>query len=449
MLFINLLLILILLSFINSDETPEPEEKIYCSLNAGCDDCEYCTDYSTCNYSNIFCYQNSSKDYNRNEQLQNDLGAYFKRDSNMQNFCNSRSISLNSPEDSFNLFELPSNPNNVISSKSYHCEYFINNKYYFRHDTDQAKITLEISKKNSGNLGISFFLLFIYQSDGYWRFFRFTDDQLRSASFSRVLDQISEIEILIDFYGIDTPGQISESLVMSITTDNPSENMRVIYIVIIVILCVFVLVVIALFVIYYCLKKKMRAEEERRIIEEQEKNEKDKKLVEEFMKSELSSQVFSEKININDCDSCTICCENFIVGESQVSITPCSHVFHHDCITKWVNEKINNPHCPNCNFQFLEYIKNPDKVKIHKKEKLNDENNKENKRESENLKITNVYLNNEGIMNHNNNTILSENLRINPPRIEENNEDEKSININNEDNEESNNKNNHENNNII
>ena len=421
-------IILILLSYINCQEDSEPEEKNYCSLNEVCDDCVYCDNYTLCNFSNIFCYQNSSHDYNRIQQLENDLSIYFQKDHNMQSFCNSRSISLNSAEDDFKILESPTNRNNIILNKSYHCAYYITNRYYFNHETDQAKINLEIKRINRANSLINFFLLFIYKTEKNWLFFRFNDNQLRSSGFSKVLDQISEVHILIDFSGINTPGEISESLVLSITTQNPSENLRKIYIVIIIFLCFFILVIIALFVVYYCLKKKMRREQERRIFEEREKIEKDKKMVEDFLKKNLSPQIFSEKLNINDCDSCTICCENFIIGQSEVSITPCSHVFHHECISKWVKEKINNPCCPNCNFQFLEYIKNPDKIKTYNKENIEDK--KENKEDKKEMKRINTR-NNEGILDNNSNTILSENLRIkNQQKEEENIDNEKSININ-------------------
>ena len=77
------LLILILILYIN---TQEPEEKISCSLNTICDDCQFCEDYSNCNFFNIFCYQNNSGDYMRNEELQNNLSLYYKNDKGEETF---------------------------------------------------------------------------------------------------------------------------------------------------------------------------------------------------------------------------------------------------------------------------------------------------------------------------------------------------------------------------
>ena len=169
----------------------------------------------------------------------------------------------------------------------------------------------------------------------------------------------------------------------------------------------------------------MILEQERRVREEEEKNNEQKRLVEDFLKNDLKKEIFSERININDCDSCTICCENFIVGQSEVSITPCFHVFHYDCIYKWIKEKINNPCCPNCNFQFTEYMKNPVKIEVKRKE--NSSNNlisKDNEGDI-NKKNVNIGIGNEIIENNNNDLPNSEQLRINNKIKEENNENDK------------------------
>ena len=83
------------------------------------------------------------------------------------------------------------------------------------------------------------------------------------------------------------------------------------------------------------------------------KNNEKKELSEKFLKNELASQTFNDKINLNDCDMCTICCDKFVIGESQVSVTPCSHVFHSECLEKWFEFK---KECPNCRISMKEYL---------------------------------------------------------------------------------------------
>ena len=112
--------------------------------------------------------------------------------------------------------------------------------------------------------------------------------------------------------------------------------------------------------------------------EEKRKLEKNKKLIEKFKQYELKPKIFNEKINFNNCDSCSICCENFTLGKSEVSITPCSHVFHYKCIIKWVNEKNKDPNCPNCNYKFIEYMNNPIKKSQIKRKRIDYDENKTN-----------------------------------------------------------------------
>jgi hypothetical protein len=429
------LLILILILYIKTQDT---EEKVSCSLNTVCSDCEFCQDYSNCNFFNIFCYQNNSGDYMRNEDLQNNLSLYYKNDRDINSFCNSRSITLNKAQKSFNIFESPSNTLNNIFTKSFHCEYYVTNKYYLEHNTDQAKINIEL--KNSEKSQIKFFIMFIYKTGNSWRFFRYNDTQIRNSSFTRVLDKISEFQILLDFFSLDTTEEINEYLSLSISTDNPSEKMKVIYIVIIVILCFFLLLVIALVILYYYLRRKMILEQERRIEEQEEKNREQKRLVEDFLKNDLKKEIFNERTKINDCDSCTICCEDFIVGQSEVSITPCFHVFHYDCIYKWIKEKINNPCCPNCNFQFTEYMKNPVKIEVKRREKSSNELiSKEDNKIDNNDRNVKVNVGNE-INENNSNLLNSEQIRIKNQTKEENNDNvndnDNSIHISEEDNKE-------------
>ena len=385
-----LIIFLILLSYINSESSDEKEdekENPLCSLNSDCDKCELCNNYLNCNYFNTFCYKRNTNDYKRNIELQNNLSLYYLNDSNTIKFCNPRNITLNKEQKYLTIFS--SSSKELI--KSYHCIYNIKNEYYFKQSIDHAKINFEIRKANMGinlrnNSEINFFLIFLYKIENNWRFFNFKDDQLRNSSFTKLLDQISEIEILLDFFSLNnTNNKVYENLILSISIENSIENLKKMYKIIIIILSILLFIIIILIIIFIYIQRKLVLEQERKIKEEAKKKEKQKKMLEDFLKNELKPQIYEEKININDYNSCTICCENFIIGQSEVSITPCFHLFHHECIQKWIQEKINNPFCPNCNFKFLEYLENPiKKIQIRsknnlilntkKKEKLIDEN---------------------------------------------------------------------------
>lgn len=53
-----------------------------------------------------------------------------------------------------------------------------------------------------------------------------------------------------------------------------------------------------------------------------------------------------------DVASCSICLEEFERGCSAM-ITPCSHLFHGECISKWIQRRTNKAGCPLCRFQLV------------------------------------------------------------------------------------------------
>ncbi|KAL6332420.1 hypothetical protein AAG906_004998 [Vitis piasezkii] len=54
-----------------------------------------------------------------------------------------------------------------------------------------------------------------------------------------------------------------------------------------------------------------------------------------------------ERVGVDLSQDCSICLESMPIG-LQVVRMPCSHVFHGDCIVKWLERSC---HCPVCRFQ--------------------------------------------------------------------------------------------------
>ena len=171
------------------------------------------------------------------------------------------------------------------------------------------------------------------------------------------------------------------------------------------------------------MKRKMIRDRERMLEEEQRKQIENQKLIEKFLKEELKPQKFIENLNINDNDMCTICYDKFIIGESEVSVTPCSHVFHHACIEKWIKEKITNPLCPNCKFSFLKYAENPSEKMKNMKMNINKNKNNESKE-------NNINDINGNKKDDENNPSHSENIRINVLPMADSNDNNNNINNN-------------------
>ena len=388
-----------------------------CDININCTDCEECVEFEKCNFDNIYCKEKEKDSYKELGNVHNNLTKFYNNDPDITSFCNSRSITFESTEDSFTLFESKSSTLSGLLTKLYSCEFIITNKYYYDHDTDQAILNIKINSNTvvPEESKIKFDILFIFDYLGQSYIKIYSDESIRKSPLNRLLDKLSKIQILINFHNNNTQN-VLETLKIDVDTDNPSEKIRLIYIVIIIILAFFILVIIGLIVIYYLLKRKVIRDRQRIIMEEEKKKNEKKELTEKFLKNELTSQIFNDTINLNDCDMCTICCDKFIIGESQVSVTPCSHVFHHECIEKWVKEKMTNPHCPNCKFSFLEYMENKDETKDDKKETLtinkslkmdgtghdkNQKSQEDNFPLSEQIRINSLNHNNENINNLN------------------------------------------------
>ena len=113
---------------------------------------------------------------------------------------------------------------------------------------------------------------------------------------------------------------------------------------------------------------------------------------------------------------CSICQENFKNNKDTISITPCEHIFHNDCLKKWFKKNILHPKCPNCNLNMLEVEKINDNnvnikvinVKAKKKRDINTMTSKNNLVHNEasnnmNNVITDNIIDNNNIENNKNN----------------------------------------------
>ena len=86
----------------------------------------------------------------------------------------------------------------------------------------------------------------------------------------------------------------------------------------------------------------------------------------------------------------------------MVSITPCNHIFHYECIKKWIDDNVLNPLCPNCKYAFLDYL---EKVKVInvKNDNINININKTNNNENNEIRNENDIANNEVVQEIRNN----------------------------------------------
>ena len=416
---ISLLFISYIYSQNTESDTNNLETKAICNIFENCDKCIFCgnltKDYINCNYGNIFCHHVQNDNYEYNTPLKDNYSRFFRQNTMLDSFCGNKKIELNSMKDSFQILESKINLNQALNS--IHCDYYITNKYYYDHLDDSAKIHLEIKNQNSDkNKKIKFDLFMIYKMGSSLRFANLTDDDIRYIGLNRSLSQIAEMEILIDFKNDFNNGiSIEEFLIINILTDNPSKKTRLIYIIVIIICAFLFLLIIILIILYIFLKRKMENEYRQNIdnerIEKEKKIENNKKIIDKLLENELKEKIYNKDLIINDCETCSICLENFECEKSQISITPCKHIFHFNCIKKWILDNVLNPKCPNCNFNLLE--NQTEVLNINKKENNENNNNGNNNNENNNNNIDLRRSENIPISHLNNNVLPhSENIII-------------------------------------
>jgi len=64
-------------------------------------------------------------------------------------------------------------------------------------------------------------------------------------------------------------------------------------------------------------------------------------------KNKYDKMIKDVEFNGKSDDSCVICQEDF-KKEDRLKITPCSHIFHPQCISKWLETECIRPTCPTC-----------------------------------------------------------------------------------------------------
>ena len=111
--------------------------------------------------------------------------------------------------------------------------------------------------------------------------------------------------------------------------------------------------------ILFCLNKQASAEQQanvrlmlqtRRIDDPAERarlEEEQKKMRIERLQKLLKKLKYGSRKSTGEAEACCICVEDF-TKDSVVRETPCNHVFHDDCLMKWVETKLAAPDCPFC-----------------------------------------------------------------------------------------------------
>ena len=173
--------------------------------------------------------------------------------------------------------------------------------------------------------------------------------------------------------------------------------------------------------LYYRENRENRENEQNERLEKEEKIKKNKELIKQLFENILTPKIFSKDIILNNCENCSICLDAFECDKSSVCITPCNHIFHYDCLKKWVDDNVLTPKCPNCNNNLINNLMIASQINVDRKSNGNNSNsaaiNINENRNGVSLSQNNQIRENENIDQINNAANSRDNLAINNHNI--------------------------------
>ena len=341
MLFIPVLSIFIIISrMVKADDL--------CSTYNDCFNCSISfSDSNLCKWRNGQCKKDERsgrQTSSQNQQLSKEWWTYFeqcnddKSEQLLAIYCGSSSILMESEKEI--LITLPEN-NGAYGARNVFCKYIFRNAFQ-----KNTNINIVIENKASEISSLIYMRV-----------------QLNNAEIIKKLIEIDNYEITvenvnnIEFYYYSTKQFEFSPFEIEIKIQEKGPNYALyISIGVILIACIICAVFIFIFT------KKSRTIPQTTIAGEsvsslgKKSHEHDRiQKINLLFDTMLKSITFTKEMSQHS-SSCTICLDNFILLKSEVSLTPCFHLFHTECLSRWLRKKGNPPKCPNCNSNFFEAI---------------------------------------------------------------------------------------------
>ena len=424
---INLIKLLILNIILFNKIIKTFQEEI-CSVKTNCENCNKCeVSENSCKYGNLFC-QNSNS-YFFFSDLKSSYINYFLQNIENQNICGDKDIYL-SEIDSYKIIKIGKSNYNYLLNNELHCFYQIKNLFNYEYDIYISfSVVSSNNNLNNNKLSLSIYLIFENFLNNYY-----SDLNIRNTNKIIKLNGLNEFYIMLDVNKINNnEEELEENLIINIYAElkhrfnnhnnlppnkdkesSKRKNYKIYYVITGGLISLFILAII---IIKNCLKRKLyrNRDNERNNLENDEKIDylqqiENRKKIEYLFNTKLYPKKYTN-INGDNEDSCSICLDNFIEEKNLISLTPCGHIFHYQCLKKWAEEKKEQFKCPNCNFDFLKENE-PITLKVQKKtinvhNNLNSDNNfleyriNRNNNNTDTLRSTNILRYNLRLNNNN------------------------------------------------
>ena len=317
---------------------------IECNININCgnyEDCFSCHD-NGCRWSDNKCNfpHHNFKSFDDKFSKLNDCAQYQQTKDLMNKFCGDSSINFEGSSQSISLPRV----DEFYGRESLLCQYVFKNA----HPKNTIYATVDIMPKYISNAK---FIIGATLEDGTSK----KRELLLTQNLVRI-DNANEITI----YYIQSKIFPDLPFVMTLTLEKSKISITLI---ITIVLLIFLSVICAisgyLFSQKIARKNKMNArQEEQGVIRgglsnaqvsrvlDQILKEARLKEIENMFKNTIKAIPFNKTVGKYNT-SCTICIEDF-QEEHIVCVTECLHLFHVECLKKWLITNVMNPKCPNC-----------------------------------------------------------------------------------------------------
>ena len=419
-----LLLILLSLFFLCKGDGDIAEQT--CSFYIDCNDCDFCGEeseiYSNCNYDNIFC-KGDNNQYFYSPRLKSEYDAFFRKDEEVNNFCGKSEIEYNLQKEPVLILEV--NKSNFPKGKLVHCSFIFN--HLEKYKKYEPALMLEFNKNGNNINNIKFKIIIELTSIDEKKTQKLiTNDNLKENNiFEEVLKNTEELLIFVDFLNNGIENDETLEIKYRITKNSYLLNLTS-YIIygILGLICIIIIIIILIKIKCpeYLTFNKTREENQRIprysrrastnlnrnsvenvIVSNREVKKEVKKKINYICLKVLKNEIFSNDLRQKYGENCSICLEKFEEGQTTISITPCEHIFHFECIKKWIESNGFTPYCPNCKYYFIkknDENNNPSVMLIRRNINNNNNNNNYNNNNINNLNTNRHIVSNENNTSH-------------------------------------------------
>jgi len=382
-----------------------------CSTYSNCFDCVACGEqnvsYCTCDFNSNVCYDSNVENY----LVSNNLFNIFSKCNDVSskeiqnNYCGSSTIILSDNKATITIPEI----NSLYGRSNLYCSYSYSNS-----DKD---LLLTVVSTYLEDKGIRI----------QYSYYNIDDKEFTGTISNGVNYNFKDFKIINFYIYIPESFQLNPFTIKIETEKNGINLPLLIGLIVVLVVCAVTIIVVIIIINKY--KEKQEEAEILRL--QEERNEELKKKIERqkeiklkienlFVKGgELEAKPYLKEYEQKYGNNCTICLEQFVEEQSMINITPCHHIFHKECLHKWLCDNLEHPKCPNCNHILVE-IEKEFKKDDNISNNINNNNNSEGERNQQNpnetVNTNHISNTSNAMLNINSNlsrNILNDNNNIN------------------------------------